>query len=53
MEACSGNGGTVPLVLNFDTMWRRNNLIMGAEGGIDVACGPGLFLFHFIGVLVL
>ena len=40
-----------PLILNLDTTWWRNNLFMGAEGGIGVACGPGSLPVHCIRVL--
>jgi len=40
-----------PLILNLNTKWRRNNLIMGAEGGIGVATGPGLLPAHSMRVL--
>ena len=40
-----------PLILTLDTKWRRNNLFMGAEGGIGVATGPGLLPVHCIRVL--
>ena len=51
MKACSGSRGVALLVLNLDTKWRRNNLIMRAEGGIGGACGPGLLPVHSIRVL--
>jgi len=51
MKACSGRKGVAPLILNLDIKWRRNNLIMGADGGIGVATGPGLLPVHSIRVL--
>jgi len=51
MKACSRSGGVAPLILNLDNKCRRNNLLMGAEGGIGVAWGPGLLPVHSIRVM--
>jgi hypothetical protein len=51
MKASSGSRGVAPLILNLDTKWEKNNLIMGAEGGIGVATEPGLLPVHSIRVL--
>jgi hypothetical protein len=51
MKACGGSTGVAPLILNLDTKWRRNNLFMGAEGGILVAGGPGLLPVRSIRIL--
>jgi hypothetical protein len=48
MKACCGSRGVAPLTLNLDT----NNLLMGAEGGLGVARGPGLLPVHSVRVLV-
>ena len=41
----------VPLILNLDTKWSRNDLYIVAERGIGVATGPGLLPVYSIRVL--
>jgi len=50
-KAWSGSRGVVPLILNLDTKWSRNDLYIVAERGIGVATGPGLLPVYSIRVL--